>query len=134
VPSTEPQQHPFATVDQAPAVGVVRDALEAAGIIVPDAVLVRLTARLQEQLPPAVEPGPGMRPVRSPLTAREWEVLDLLCTGCTTAVIAREMCLSRETVRTHVRNMLRKLDVHSRKEAIAVAERLRAPTPPAPVQ
>jgi len=66
-----------------------------------------------------------MRPVRSPLTAREWEVLDLVCEGRSNDEIADEFVLSLETVKSHVKSVLRKLGVHSRHEAVVVAARMR---------
>jgi NarL family two-component system response regulator LiaR len=71
----------------------------------------------------------GMRPVRSPLTTREWEVLDLMATGASQAEISSSLVVSHETVRTHVRHILRKLDVHSRADAIAKSHELRRPPP-----
>jgi two-component system nitrate/nitrite response regulator NarL len=57
------------------------------------------------------------------LTVREWEVLALLCEGGGGQEIARRLSVSRNTVRTHVQNILMKLDVHSRLEAVAFAVR-----------
>jgi DNA-binding NarL/FixJ family response regulator len=66
-----------------------------------------------------------MRPVRSRLTSREWEVLDLLCERKTTDTIATELFLSPETVRSHVKAIYRKLGVNSRDAAIDAAADLR---------
>ena len=57
------------------------------------------------------------------LTPRQTEVLRLLERGRSTAQIAEELHLSSETVRNHVRGLLRALGVHSRLEAVAVARR-----------
>ncbi|HEX6391515.1 MAG TPA: response regulator transcription factor [Solirubrobacteraceae bacterium] len=86
----------------------------------------RLTGVLVDAVRRMREDGTGLRPVRSPLTAREWEVLDLLCQGLTTEDIADTLVLSAETVRSHVKSVLRKLGVSSRQEAIAAAQRLRS--------
>ena len=55
------------------------------------------------------------------LTPRQAEVLRLLERGRTTAQIADELHLSRETVRNHVRHLLQAIGAHSRLEAVAVA-------------
>jgi two-component system, NarL family, response regulator LiaR len=89
------------------------------------AISRRLTMLLIERYRRTREDGLGMRPVRSTLTAREWEVLDLLCAGANTESIAEELVLSPETVRSHVKNLLRKLGVKSRREAVLAAHRLR---------
>jgi two-component system, NarL family, response regulator LiaR len=70
--------------------------------------------------------GLGMRPVVSPLTTREWEVLDLLCQGQSTDDIADTLVLSGETVRSHVKHILRKLNVSSREQAVQEARELRS--------
>jgi two-component system, NarL family, response regulator LiaR len=85
----------------------------------------RLGMRLVEHLRKAPEPATGMRPVKSPLTPREWEIIDLLCEERSTDQIATTLVLSTETVRSHVKNILRKLDVRSREQAVAVAQAMR---------
>lgn len=85
-----------------------------------------LTARLIEAMRNTPVDGVGMRPVRSPLTPREWEVLDLLCMRASTEAIADALVLSHETVRSHIKNILRKLHVGSRQQAVDAARRLRS--------
>jgi DNA-binding NarL/FixJ family response regulator len=57
------------------------------------------------------------------LTRREAELLALLGQGMTPRAAAEQMGLSRETVRTHTRNLYRKLDVRDRAAALAIAWR-----------
>jgi two-component system nitrate/nitrite response regulator NarL len=57
------------------------------------------------------------------LTQRELEVLTLLARGAGGEKIAQELNVSRNTVRSHVQNILTKLQVHSRLEAVAFAAR-----------
>lgn len=58
------------------------------------------------------------------LTPRQREILELIASGLSTSEIASTLTLSTETVRNHVRSLLRELGVHSRPEAIAAARRL----------
>jgi PAS domain S-box-containing protein len=58
------------------------------------------------------------------LTPRQHEILDLIAAGVSTSEIAKKLTLSKETVRNHVRSVLRELHVHNRLEAIAAARRL----------
>jgi PAS domain S-box-containing protein len=58
-----------------------------------------------------------------PLTPRQAEVLELLERGRSTKQIAEELHLSTETVRNHVRHVLRAVGAHSRLEAVAIANR-----------
>jgi PAS domain S-box-containing protein len=61
---------------------------------------------------------------RSPeLTPRQHDVLQLLAEGASTDAIAGRLHLSKETVRNHVRSILRALGAHSRLEAVAIAHR-----------
>jgi PAS domain S-box-containing protein len=57
------------------------------------------------------------------LTPRQAEVLELLERGKSTKQIAQELHLSIETVRNHVRHLLRAVGAHSRLEAVAIASR-----------
>ena len=57
------------------------------------------------------------------LTAREMEVLRLVARGMNNRDIARELYISENTVKNHVRNMLEKLQLHSRMEAVVYAVR-----------
>lgn len=56
-----------------------------------------------------------------PLTARQLEVLRLLCEGLPTAQIARRLDVTVATVRNHVSAILARLGAHSRIEAVAHA-------------
>ena len=55
------------------------------------------------------------------LTPRQTEVLKLLAAGASTSQIHETLQLSRETVRNHIRYLLRALGAHSRLEAVALA-------------
>jgi two-component system nitrate/nitrite response regulator NarL len=85
-----------------------------------------LTWRLIESVRALPAGGLGVRPVRSKLTPREWEVLDLLCAGLSVDQISDELVLARDTVRTHVKRLLRKLGAHSQAEAVTIANSIRS--------
>ena len=57
------------------------------------------------------------------LTARELEILTLVGQGLSNKLIARALDITEGTVKTHVKNVLEKLDATSRTEALAVAAR-----------
>ena len=81
---------------------------------------------LTEQHAPRVSlPGAGDGPPSpSPaMTAREIQVLRLLADGTSTQNIADSLFISVTTARNHVQNILRKLDVHSKLEAVSLALR-----------
>ena len=60
---------------------------------------------------------------RSRLTPRQREVLALLAEGASTTQIATTLGLAEETVRNHIRQLLRRLGVHTRLAAVAYARR-----------
>jgi two-component system nitrate/nitrite response regulator NarL len=57
---------------------------------------------------------------RAELTSREFEVLELLCDGLETARIAERLSISGVTVRRHISEVVRKLGVRNRDEAVAL--------------
>ncbi len=85
--------------------------------------------RLRERGVRGVPRGPRPRTRENPagLTARELEVLQLLCDGLRNAQIAAQLVVSERTVDHHVSAVLRKLDVDTRGEAAAAAARLGIP-------
>ena len=82
---------------------------------------------LENPEPDAPRPGPVAAPEPpisvSPLTAREREIVLLLSNGYAALNIAAKLNLSHATVRNHIQNVLRKLDVHSQVEAVALSFR-----------
>ena len=65
-------------------------------------------------------------PDRDHLTPRQLEILRMLAGGASTVGVATELYLSVETVRWHIKSILRKLGVNSRADAIACLEELQA--------
>lgn len=57
------------------------------------------------------------------LSRREREILELVSRGMSTDEVAEELGLSAHTVRTHVKNAMRKLDASTRAHAVAIALR-----------
>lgn len=68
---------------------------------------------------------PTNEPWSRALTAREREIFDHLVEGQETAALARELGMSYATARTHIQRLLAKLGVHSKLEAVALANRAR---------
>jgi DNA-binding NarL/FixJ family response regulator len=75
----------------------------------------------------ALATGLGVRhtvTARQPLSRREYQVLQLISDGLENQAIAKSLFVSVETVRTHVKSILRKLHARDRAHAVAVAFRL----------
>ena len=73
---------------------------------------------------PTSEGGGATQPPLVDLSERELEVLALLASGRTNSEIARDLFVSAGTVKSHVNNIYRKLEVRNRAEAIARAREL----------
>lgn len=81
----------------------------------------RLVRRMAEEFrAPALPRFVQASPAAAKLTAREWQVMELLSGGLTTDQVARRLVLSRSTVRVHVSSALKKLRVTDREAAFAL--------------
>ncbi|WP_299586656.1 HTH-type transcriptional regulator MalT [uncultured Microbulbifer sp.] len=60
----------------------------------------------------------------SPLTPREWQVLNAIHSGLSNERIARHFKVAASTIKTHIRSLYQKLDVKDRQEAITLAEQM----------
>jgi two-component system NarL family response regulator len=83
----------------------------ASKLIIEFAALSKRSAERQQQVP------------APKLTDREMEVLRLVAKGLGNREIAKELFISENTVKNHVRNILEKLQLHSRMEAVVYAVR-----------
>jgi DNA-binding CsgD family transcriptional regulator len=72
---------------------------------------------------PVTTSGPVALPKAPPLTEREKEILRWVAAGLQNKEIAQKLGISLATVRNHIHNILEKLDVHSKLEAVSLAFR-----------
>ena len=91
-------------------VRAIRQVVAGRGALSPE-IMPRVMRAAAEK---AAEPAPALSP-------REQEVLQALARGATTGEIAAALSISQNTVKTHVRRALRKLDASNRTEAVARA-------------
>ena len=80
---------------------------------------VRAALEQEQFVDPAVPP----KGSRGKLTRRQREILQLLADGESTTAAARELDLSEETVKTHTKNAVARLDARNRAHAVAIALR-----------
>ena len=92
--------------------------VHAGAAVVAPTVTRRLLDRFAKQLPSASDAPPPSLPA---LTEREHEVLLLVARGLSNAEIAAELVLSETTVKTHVSNLLMKLHLRDRVQAVVLA-------------
>ncbi len=91
-------------------VRAIRQVVAGKGILSPEVTARVMRAAAEEQ-----------QRLANPLSARERDVLNRLARGATTAAIAADLVISENTVKTHIRRILRKLDAANRTEAVAIA-------------
>jgi DNA-binding NarL/FixJ family response regulator len=93
------------------------------GVIEGEAALPRnLVARLMDEFRERDSRGLRQQGPLSKLTSREWETLELMRQGLSTADIATKLFVTPVTVRTHVSAILRKLHVSDRRAAVRLAQ------------
>jgi len=112
------------------AVEDVVEAVRAANMgvtLLPHSVLVGIAERVVAARDKTID-----RRQMEPLTPRELEVLRALTEGLSTPEICERLFIAPNTLRTHVQNIMGKLRVHSKLEAVAFALRYRLVDPPRP--
>lgn len=86
--------------------------------LISPSMAAKLIQEFKQMSQPEREAAPALR-----LTERELEVLRLVATGKNNRDIAQDLFISENTVKNHVRNILEKLQLHSRMEAVMYAVR-----------
>jgi DNA-binding NarL/FixJ family response regulator len=111
----EPERHLATRAIQAGACGFVSRKADSEQL----AKAVKAAAENDRYVDPAVPP-PGKR---GKLTRRQRQLLQLLADGKSTSFAAKQLELSEETVKTHTKNILTRLDAKNRSQAVAIALR-----------
>jgi DNA-binding NarL/FixJ family response regulator len=92
----------------------------------PHQTLVRAIQKVADgdgYVDPALMPALLSKERENMLTAREREILQLLADGMSNADVAGKLYISQETVKSHVRHILSKLEADTRTHAVAIALR-----------
>ena len=84
--------------------------------LISPSMAIKLIDEFKQMSRPERDTGPALR-----LTERELDVLRLVAQGLSNKEIAARLFISENTVKNHVRNMLEKLQLHSRMEAVMYA-------------
>ena len=81
------------------------------------------SSRGEDFIDPALAPSLLELSRESLITGREREILQLLADGMSNADVAQKLFISQETVKSHVRHILAKLEADNRTQAVAIALR-----------
>ena len=100
-------------------------ALQAVLPLLPNRTLSLYATTLLHSFNPESIAPQAASPLVEPLSPQELRVLRLLAAGRSNTAIAQELVISTNTVKTHVKNIYRKLGISSREEACEVAQELK---------
>jgi two-component system nitrate/nitrite response regulator NarL len=95
---------------------ILRDVVSGTGAALPRRLVLRLVEEFNMETVPLRRQ--QITDLRTQLTGREWQVLQLLRRGLSTREVARQLFISEATVRSHSATLVRKLGVRDRKAAI----------------
>ena len=101
----------YKVVEEEQLIKAIRAAREGRSVLAPEAMRALVKQATAPNNPDTFEP----------LTPREEEILTLVAQGMTNPKIAERLVISASTVQFHVHNILTKLQVQTRTEAVAVA-------------
>jgi LuxR family maltose regulon positive regulatory protein len=121
----EPQRyiHPFLSVGK-PVVKLLRQAIARSTHSEHAHRVLAAFATQVHRATTSLGPDGEILPLVDPLTERELQVLRLLAAGLSSTEVAEELIIAVSTVRSYIKTIYRKLDVHSRDEAIGSAREL----------
>jgi len=81
-----------------------------------------ITAKVMAEFARLSRPAPRVEPLVDPLSAREFEILQLVATGLSNKQIADTLVIAEGTVKNHLTNILNKLDARDRMQAVLKAK------------
>jgi DNA-binding NarL/FixJ family response regulator len=82
---------------------------------------IRIVDSGRRRIPPEIARELGEHVVDDELSEREIEVLKLIATGTSNKIIASQLSLAETTIKTHVQNVLLKLNANDRTHAVTIA-------------
>jgi LuxR family maltose regulon positive regulatory protein len=119
----EPEGYVRTFIDEGSSMGKLLQQTTAPGVAV--GYVGKLLTALKKETKSKRQLGEGFSAsIVEPLSERELEVLRLLQTHLSSTGIAEELTISANTVRTHIKNIYSKLNVHNRQDALQRAQEL----------
>ena len=115
-----------AAINSSPAIHVIRDPhLVQALLDISNGSFDESSMDVKENTTPSKEINPRKEKINCELSNREEEVLELIAEGCSNKAIAETLFISGNTVKTHLRSIMHKLDVANRSQAAVYATKMK---------